>query len=85
MPPPATKEKAVGEERITNHAPCAIAVGPELQLGSVAKDESAGDKETRVARMGDLAHAAVTELYKEMVGAMHSGEHGSGYSQPWRA
>lgn len=58
-------------------------MGPELALDAVAKDESAGDKETRVARMGELTHAAVTELYKEMVAAMNSGEHGSHYTQPW--
>lgn len=35
MPPPASLEKAVGEKRLTNYAPCGVSICPELDTDTI--------------------------------------------------
>lgn len=83
MPPPPSKEKDVGEHRITRHAAVGLSAGAPLNVEAITGSlESTKDKQVK---LGDAAYQAVKDEYLRIEEAIQDPYKGTaaGFAQPW--
>ena len=82
MPPPASVEKAIGEQRVMNHSPVGIALCEELDTEALTAGIE--DKEAKQVAVAEVAFTAVRKEYMAMFKACEGlAPPPEGYAQPW--
>eukprot|EP00746_Dinoflagellata_sp_MGD_P001330 gnl/MRDRNA2_/MRDRNA2_102503_c0_seq1.p1 gnl/MRDRNA2_/MRDRNA2_102503_c0~~gnl/MRDRNA2_/MRDRNA2_102503_c0_seq1.p1 ORF type:complete len:500 (+),score=98.76 gnl/MRDRNA2_/MRDRNA2_102503_c0_seq1:178-1677(+) len=84
LPPPATVQKDLGEERVMDFRGVGISVAEELDTKGIL--DGIEDKSEQAEVLSKAAYEKVTQMYKPLADVVYDGvQAGEDFSQPWKA